>query len=54
MQLGNPATTPAMLAAWQVSEAVKILAGLDGVLSPDRLLIIDMQAGESYQVELAG
>ncbi len=54
VQLGNPATTPAMLAAWQVSEAVKILAGLDGVLSPDRLLIIDMQAGESYQVELAG
>ncbi len=52
IHLGNPAATPAMLAAWQASEAVKFLAGLDGVLPPDKLLIIDMQAGESYQVEV--
>jgi len=52
IHLGNPAATPAMLAAWQVSEAVKLLAGLDGVLPADKLLIIDMQAGESYQVEV--
>ncbi|HSW35842.1 MAG TPA: ThiF family adenylyltransferase [Candidatus Limnocylindrales bacterium] len=51
--LGNPASTPAMLASWQVNEAVKILAGLEGVLPPDRLLIIDMQSGESYSVQLA-
>ncbi len=54
VQLGNPVFTPAMLAAWQVSEAVKILAGLDGVLPPDKLLIIDMQAGESYRIGLNG
>jgi molybdopterin-synthase adenylyltransferase len=53
VKLGNPAATPAMLASWQVSEAVKILAGLDGVLASDKLLIIDMQAGESYQVEVS-
>ena len=52
VHLGNPATTPAMLAAWQANEAVKFLAGLDGVLPPNKLLIIDMQAGESYQVEV--
>jgi molybdopterin-synthase adenylyltransferase len=52
VHLGNPAATPAMLAAWQASEAVKFLAGLDGLLPPDKLLIIDMQAGESYQVEV--
>jgi molybdopterin-synthase adenylyltransferase len=54
VQLGNPAATPAMLASWQAGEAVKILAGQDGVLPPDRLLIIDMQSGESYRVEIAG
>lgn len=52
-QLGNPAATPAMLASWQVNEAVKYLAGLEGVLASDKLLIIDMQAGESYQVEVS-
>ena len=52
VHLGNPAATPAMLAAWQASEAVKYLAGLDGLLPADKLLIIDMQAGESYQVEV--
>lgn len=54
VQLGNPAATPTMLAAWQVSEAVKIITGLDSVLPPDKMLIIDMQSGESYQVGLAG
>ncbi len=51
-QLGNPAVTPAMLASWQVGEALKILAGLEGVLPEATLLIIDMQSGESYRVEL--
>jgi molybdopterin-synthase adenylyltransferase len=53
VKLGNPAATPAMLASWQASETVKILAGLEGVLASDKLLIIDMQAGESYQVEVS-
>lgn len=52
VQLGNPAATPAMLASWQASEAVKILAGLEGVLAANKLLIIDMQSAESYQVEV--
>ncbi len=52
VQLGNPATTPAMLASWQANEAVKILAGLEGVLPKDKLLIIDMQSGESFLLEV--
>jgi len=52
VQLGNPAATPAMLASWQACEAVKILAGLEGVLAGNKLLIIDMQSAESYQVEV--
>ncbi|MFO7952005.1 MAG: HesA/MoeB/ThiF family protein [Bacillota bacterium] len=51
-QLGNPAVTPAMLGSWQAGEAIKILAGLEGVLPEGSLLIIDMQNGESYQIEL--
>ncbi len=51
-QLGNPAATPAMLASWQANEAVKVLAGLEGVIASNKLLIIDMQSGESYQVEV--
>ncbi len=51
-ELGNPATTPTMIASWQVSEAVKYLAGLDGVLPSGKMLIIDMYSGESYQLEL--
>ena len=52
VQLGNPAATPAMLASWQASEAVKILSGLKGVIAANKLLIIDMQSAESYQVEV--
>ncbi len=52
VQLGNPAATPAMLASWQTSEAVKILAGLEGILDDNQLLIIDMQSAESYRIEL--
>ncbi len=51
-QLGNPAYTPAMLASWQAGETVKILAGLDGVLPDGKMLMIDMQSGESYAVDL--
>lgn len=52
LELGNPAFTPAMLASFQCTEAVKILAGLEGVLPADRLLIIDMQSGSSYQIDV--
>ena len=53
-ELGNPATTPSMIASWQVIEAVKYLARLDGVLPSGKMLIIDMYSGESYQLELSG
>ena len=51
-QLGNPAFTPAMLASWQSAEAIKLLAGLDGALPEGKLLVIDMQSGESYSLDL--
>lgn len=52
VQLGNPAATPSMLASWQSSEAVKVLAGVEGVLPSNMMLIIDMQSGDSYRVEV--
>lgn len=52
VQLGNPATTPAMLASWQANESIKILAELEGVLPKDKMLMIDMQSGESYRIEV--
>ncbi|HOL17755.1 MAG TPA: ThiF family adenylyltransferase, partial [Bacillota bacterium] len=51
--LGNPAATPAVLAALQVNEAVKILAGLEGVLS-NKLLIIDLLTGETTPINFGG
>lgn len=54
VQLGNPAATPAMVASWQVSEAVKILVGLEGILPSDEMLIIDMQSGETYRIKVEG
>lgn len=50
--LGNPATTPAMLASWQANEAVKILTGLEDALPDNTLLIIDMQSGILHRVEV--
>lgn len=52
VQLGNPAFTPAMLASFQAAEAVKLLAGLEGLLPEDQLLIIDMQSNSSYRVDI--
>lgn len=49
--LGNPSATPAVLAAMQVNEAVKIAAGLESILY-DKLLIIDLLSGETTQIEL--
>ncbi|MDY6826698.1 MAG: HesA/MoeB/ThiF family protein [Bacillota bacterium] len=51
-ELGNPAFTPAMLASVQATEAVKCLTGLDGLLPPNCLLVIDLQAGETYRIEV--
>ncbi len=54
VQLGNPAYTPAMLGSYQAAEAVKILAGLEGVLPSGKMLIIDMQSCSSYLVDING
>jgi len=51
-KLGNPAFTPAMLASWQVGEAVKILAALTDLSQNDYLTIIDMFTGNIHRVNL--
>ncbi|HHX87230.1 MAG TPA: HesA/MoeB/ThiF family protein [Firmicutes bacterium] len=53
IQLGNPASTPALVASWQVNEAVKILAGMEDVLR-NKLLIIDLLSNETRTIELSG
>lgn len=42
--LGNPAATPAMIASWQVQEAVKVLLGEEELLR-NRMLYFDMRSG---------
>ncbi len=56
-ELGTPATTPMMVAAWEAQEVVKILldrAGLlhEGKLLRDRLLIIDLASGAIETLEI--
>ena len=43
VQWGNPAATPMMVAAWQIQEVVKLLAGRGEPLR-DRLLFMDSEA----------
>ena len=50
-QFGNPPFTPALVASWQVAEAVKLLAGMGGTLE-DTLLLIDLFSGETTRVPL--
>jgi len=38
-ELGNPAATPAIVAAWQVQEAIKFLLGIEPLLRNNLLLI---------------
>jgi molybdopterin/thiamine biosynthesis adenylyltransferase len=45
MELGNPAATPMMAAAWQVQEVIKLLVG-KGELLRDRLLLMDAEQGD--------
>lgn len=44
VQLGNPAATPMMVAAWQIQEAVKILLGTGQPLR-NRILLLDAELG---------
>lgn len=51
VQLGCPAATPMMVAAWQVQEVLKVLLGC-GELLRGRLLIMDAESGAVTVVEL--
>lgn len=44
VELGNPAATPMMVAAWQVQETIKVLLGI-GQLLRHRMLFMDAESG---------
>jgi molybdopterin/thiamine biosynthesis adenylyltransferase len=50
-QLGNPAATPMMVAAWQIQEVIKILLGA-GELLRNRLLFMDAESGVAEILEI--
>jgi molybdopterin-synthase adenylyltransferase len=50
-ELGNPAATPMMIAAWQIQEVVKLITG-QGTPLQKRILMMDALAGDVTQVEL--
>jgi len=50
-QLGNPAATPMMVAAWQIQEVIKILLGT-GELLRNRLLFMDAETGVAEILEI--
>ncbi|MCX7970825.1 MAG: HesA/MoeB/ThiF family protein [Negativicutes bacterium] len=50
-QTGNPAATPALIAAWQTQETVKILTGHGQPLA-GRLLRVDMLGNQLWQIPL--
>jgi molybdopterin/thiamine biosynthesis adenylyltransferase len=52
IQLGNPAATPMMIAAWQIQEVVKILVG-QGNLVRHRVLIMDAEHGDVAEIHLS-
>ena len=52
-QLGNPAATPMMVAAWQIQEVIKILLGA-GELLRNRLLFMDAESGVAEILEIGG
>lgn len=49
-ETGNPPTTPAMVAAWQVQEVIKIITGI-GRLLRSRLLWIDGNEGTVSEID---
>jgi molybdopterin/thiamine biosynthesis adenylyltransferase len=52
-QLGNPAATPMMVAAWQIQEVIKILLGA-GELLRNRMLFMDAESGVAEILEIGG
>ena len=50
-ELGNPAFTPAMVASVQVSEAIKVMLGMDGLLMR-KMLFVDLLSNDFQVVEV--
>jgi molybdopterin/thiamine biosynthesis adenylyltransferase len=51
VKIGNPSATPAVIAAWQVQEIVKIITGI-GKPIRNSLLLLDMIEGDADRIEL--
>jgi len=52
VKIGNPSATPAMIAAWQVQEIVKIITGIGKPLR-NHLLMLDAMEGIADNIELS-
>jgi molybdopterin/thiamine biosynthesis adenylyltransferase len=53
VKIGNPSATPAIIAAWQVQEIVKIITGIGKPLR-NTLLLLDMMEGIADRIDLSG
>ncbi|MGB8707830.1 MAG: HesA/MoeB/ThiF family protein [Dehalococcoidia bacterium] len=53
VKIGNPSATPAIIAAWQVQEIVKIITGI-GEPIRNSLLLLDMMEGTADRIDLSG
>jgi len=51
VKIGTPSATPAMIAAWQVQEVIKVITGIGKPLR-NRLLILDAEEGVVDAIEL--
>jgi molybdopterin/thiamine biosynthesis adenylyltransferase len=49
---GNPAATPAVIAAWEVQEAIKIITGM-GTPIRNRLIFLDFAGGTFDEIVLS-
>jgi molybdopterin/thiamine biosynthesis adenylyltransferase len=52
VKIGNPSATPAIIAAWQVQEIVKIITGIGKPLR-NCLLLLDMMEGTADRIEFS-
>jgi molybdopterin/thiamine biosynthesis adenylyltransferase len=52
VKIGNPSATPAIIAAWQVQEIVKIITGIGKPLR-NTLLLLDMMEGTADRIDLS-
>jgi len=50
VKIGNPSATPAVIAAWQVQEVVKVITGIGKPLR-NCLLLLDMMEGTADRIE---